>query len=65
MNNYLLTFPLCWVYARCTNAKSLDGFDSLLSERILPLCGFFYVRNLFALLFSGWVFWGAFGLAGL
>ncbi len=60
-----LTKTVFWLYPLFANAKSLVGFDSLLSERILPLCGFFYVRNLFALLFSGWVFWGAFGLAGL
>lgn len=54
MNDFLLTLPCCWVYARCAIAKSVDGFDSLLSERIWPLCGFFYVRNLFALLFF-WV----------
>ncbi len=50
MNNFfLLTWPHLSVYAGCAIAKSMDGFDSLLSERIWPLCGFFYVRNLFAL----------------
>jgi len=49
-----LTNAIFWLYSWLTNAKSLDGFSSLLVERILPLCGIFYVRNLFALL-SFWV----------
>lgn len=65
MNDFLLTLPACWVYAHCAIAKSMDGFDSLLDKRILPLCGIFYVRYLFALCFYGWVFWGAERLAGL
>ncbi|WP_350134327.1 hypothetical protein [Nitrosomonas sp.] len=65
MNDFLLTLPSCWVYARCAIAKSMDGFSSLLDKRILPLCGIFYVRYLFALCFYGRVFWGAERLAGL
>lgn len=60
---FLLTSPFCWVYARCAIAKSMDRFSSLIQERILPLCGFFYVRNHCAFVFRAEV-WGAFGLAG-
>ena len=64
MNDFLLTFAVCWVYARRTNAKSLDGFSSLLVERIPPLSGFF-VSVIYLPFCFGWVFWGALGLAGL
>lgn len=53
MNDFLLTLPFCWVYARCAIAKSMDRFDSLNYERIWPLCGFFYVRKSLRLCFSG------------
>ncbi len=62
---FLLTNAIFWLYSLTVNAKSLTGFDSLLDKRILPLCGIFYVRYLFALCFYGWVFWGAERLAGL
>ena len=66
MNNFLLTLQVCRVYACCTNAKALDGFDSLLHKRIaamrLFLCPLFTYLPFY---FSGWVFWGAYGLAGL
>lgn len=65
MNDFLLTLPFCWVYARCAIAKSMDGFDSLLLERIPPLSGFFVSVIYLPLCFYGWVFWGAERLAGL
>lgn len=61
----LLTFHLWWVYARYANANSLVGFDSLLDKRIPPLSGFFVSVIYLPFCFSGWVFWGALGLAGL
>lgn len=64
MNDFLLTLSCCWVYARCAIAKSMDGFDSLLDKRIPPLSGFF-VSVIYLPFCFGWVFWGAYGLAGL
>lgn len=61
-----LTKTVFWLYSLLTNAKALGGFDSLLHKRIAAMRLFFMsVIRLFALLFSGWVFWGACGLAGL
>lgn len=62
----LLTFQLHSVYPPCVNAKSLAGFGSLLRKRIPPLSGFFVSGIYFIcpLFFYGWIFWGAFGLAG-
>lgn len=49
-----LTNTIFWLYALRANAKSLVRFGSLLVERILPLCGIFYVRNLMPFMFYGW-----------
>ncbi|MEI2766947.1 MAG: hypothetical protein V9E86_00240 [Nitrosomonas sp.] len=67
MNNFLLTSQPWWVYSLFVSAKSLTGFGSLLVERIPPLSGFFVSGIYFIcpLFFYGWIFWGAFGLAGL
>ncbi len=51
---FSLTNAILWPYSLNVFRKLKTGFDSLSSERMLPLCGIFYVRNLFALLFF-WV----------
>ncbi|PSJ18520.1 hypothetical protein [Nitrosomonas supralitoralis] len=61
-----LTNTILWLYASFVNAKSLARFGSLLRKRIPPLSGFFVSGIYFIcpLFFYGWIFWGAFGLAG-
>ncbi len=59
-----LTNAIFWLYSLFANAKSLAGFDSLLDKRIPPLSGFF-VSVIYLPFCFGWVFWGAYGLAGL
>jgi len=62
-----LTNTIFWPYSLFANAESLAGFGSLLVERIPPLSGFFVSGIYFIcpLFFYGWIFWGAFWLAGL
>lgn len=54
MNEIALTCAYLWPYASSVSSKLEAGFDSLSVERILPLCGIFYVRKSIALLFF-WV----------
>ncbi len=60
-----LTNAIFWLYSWLAIAKSMDGFSSLLTKRIPPLCGFFVSDIYLPLCFYGWVFWGAERLAGL
>ena len=61
---FSLTNANFWLYSLFVNAKSLIGFDSLLTKRIQPLSGFF-VSVIYLPFCFGWVFWGAERLAGL
>lgn len=62
-----LTNAILWPYSSFVNAKSLNGFGSLLHKRIPPLSGFFVSGIYFIcpLFFYGWISWGAERLAGL
>lgn len=62
----LLTIPISWPYAVSACAKSQAGFGSLIHKQMCAaLRHFLCLKEVFALLFNGWICAGGFGLPGL